>query len=86
MNTSAPYTKTAPKTKPTATGIKAHSPLLPYKPDNSAISIAGASKDQYEAAVITCNINQTILPFHLVGIITVYIGNTVHDSNNSYSV
>ena len=35
------------------TGINAYCPFSPYVPDCEAISIAGASKDQYDAAVIT---------------------------------
>ena len=52
-NLSAKYTNAAPKTKPRATGTNAHLPSLPYTPEVSAISIAGAKSDQYDAASIT---------------------------------
>lgn len=52
-NLSVPNTNTAPNKNPTATGTKAYWPFSPYKPEFLHISIAGSSKDQYEAAVIT---------------------------------
>ena len=39
------------------TRTKAHSPSAPYDPDSSAISMAGASNDQYDAASITPALN-----------------------------
>lgn len=42
-----------PSKKPPATGIKAYSPFLPYVPELSANSMAGASNDQNDAAIIT---------------------------------
>lgn len=50
MRTSVPKTNNAPKINPAATGAKEN---FPYSFDSSAISIAGFSNDQYDAAVIT---------------------------------
>lgn len=46
-------TKIDPSRNPPATGMKAYSPFLPYVPEVSANSIAGAKRDQNEAAIIT---------------------------------
>lgn len=53
IKTSVNHTKSAPNKKPIVAGTNANSPFSPYTVDFSAISIAGASNDQYEAAVIT---------------------------------
>lgn len=53
MILSVPNTKIAPNKKPPATGTKANSPCAPYVPDFSANSIAGASSDQNDAAIMT---------------------------------
>lgn len=53
INLSAPNTKSAPNKKPKATGINAYSPFSPYILDSVACSMAGDSKDQNDAAVMT---------------------------------
>lgn len=64
IKTSAPYTNNAPNTNPIDTGINAHCPFSPYKPECSAISIPGASNDQYEAAVITWKEKNKFFIYH----------------------
>ena len=54
---SDPYTNKAPKKNPILTGTNVYSPSVPYNFDETAISIAGANRDQYDAAVITCKVN-----------------------------
>lgn len=46
-------TKIEPSRKPPATGINAYSPFTPYVCDLTASSMAGASNDQNDAAIIT---------------------------------
>lgn len=46
-------TNMEPSRKPPATGTNAYSPFLPYEPELTANSIAGAKSDQNDAAIIT---------------------------------
>lgn len=46
-------TNIEPNKNPPATGINAYSPLRPYMPELTASSMAGASSDQNDAAIMT---------------------------------
>lgn len=53
MSKSDRNTNKAPNTKPTAAGINANCPSFPKVVSCPASSIAGANRDQYDAAIIT---------------------------------
>lgn len=53
MILSVAKTNMDPSRKPPATGTNANSPFSPYNFELTAKSIAGASSDQNEAAIIT---------------------------------
>lgn len=53
MSKSDRNTKKAPNTKPITAGINANCPSFPKVVSCPASSIAGANRDQYEAAIIT---------------------------------
>lgn len=75
MILSVTKTNIDPSKNPPATGMNAYSPFLPYMPELTASSMAGASRDQKDAAIMTpaakpsamssdfrCNIQDQISP------------------------
>lgn len=53
MILSVAKTNIDPSKNPPATGMNAYSPFLPYMPELTASSMAGASRDQNDAAIMT---------------------------------